>query len=67
MALGQEDVATLRTQARSSGHHRPLFANGATGAIDWDVVETTWVGYQATEGHLVGVSPTGPPQEAAAW
>ena len=39
--------------ARSAGRERPILADAAP--IDWDAVETAWVGYQAADGHLAGV------------
>jgi spermidine synthase len=59
----QSLLVDLRMLARSAGRERPILADAAS--IDWDAVETAWVGYQAADGHLSGVEAGGVAREHA--
>ena len=65
-SVGTEEslLVDLRMLARSAGRERPILADAVS--IDWDAVETAWVGYQAADGHLAGVEAGGVARRARA-
>jgi spermidine synthase len=51
-------MADLRYRARTAGYSRPPSLDRET-TIDWEAVETAWVGHQMAEGHFAGVTIDG--------